>query len=231
MSKPDPDFDPRDLTDTDRLIAQLSETPAPVAGLSLRGLSLWAIAFLSVAALFIVTTYGARPEMRVLFSEGRLDNNLAAYAKTLFFLMVAGLALSLVWTKARPEGRLSAPSLILLALGVGGLSALTGAQLALSGTSAMDELKDGAGFCFLTVLVGGMGGLGAGWFLWLRRAAPSDPALFGALSAFAAFALMTVAYSLHCGHDAPVYLLLIYLAPNLVAAALGAFAGRWLYRW
>lgn len=222
MSKPE----------TDRLIENLSRTAAPVSALNPRGLVLWAALFLIAASVFIVAAYGARPEMRMLISQGRLHDNLSAYAKTSFFLAVAALALWQVRGLARPDGRLRGLETGLLALGIGGLSALTGAELAVSGwDAAMADLKGGASVCFLTVLTGGLCGLGAGWFLWLRRAAPGNPSLFGALSAFAASALMTVAYSLHCGHDAPIYLLLIYLAPNLVAAALGGFAGRWLYRW
>ncbi|UDF05160.1 NrsF family protein [Asticcacaulis sp. AND118] len=222
MSKPE----------TDRLIEDLSRATAPVSVLSPRGLILWAALFLTVASVLIVAAYGARPEMRVLVGEWRVHENLSAYAKTGFFMAVAALALGLVKGMARPEGRLDKPQTALLALGVGGLAALTGAELVVHGwQAAMADLKGGASVCFLTVLSGGLGGLGAGWFLWLRRAAPGNPSLFGALSAFAASALMTVAYSLHCGHDAPIYLLLIYLAPNLVAAVLGGFAGRWLFRW
>jgi len=222
MSKPE----------TDRLIEDLSDAVAPVNALNMRGLVLWAVLFLIAASAFIVMAYGARPEMRLLISEGRLHDNLSAYAKTGFFLSVAALAVWQVRGLARPEGRLRGFELGLLAFSIGGLSALTGVQLAISGwDAAINDLRDGASVCFLTVLIGGLCGLGAGWCLWLRHAAPQSPALFGALSAFAASALMTVAYSLHCGHDAPIYLFLIYLTPNLVAAVLGGLTGRWLFRW
>lgn len=217
---------------TPDLIETLSQSVNPVAPLGRRGLWLWVGLSLLASTAFVLTTYGARPEMRLLFSEGRVADNLSAYAKTAFFIGLAALAVWQVQTTARPEGALNRLQTGLLGLAVIALTTLTGVDIALSGLpAAMTGLSDGAGMCFLTILLGGMTGLGVGWALWLRHTAPGNPSLFGALSAFAASALMTVAYTLHCDHDAPAYLLLIYLAPNLVAALIGSVAGRWLFRW
>lgn len=218
--------------DTPDLIETLSQSVNPVAPLGRRGLWLWVSLSLLAGTAFVLTTYGARPEMGVLLSEGRLADNLWAYAKTAFFLALASLAVWQVYATARPEGRLNRAQTGLLGLGLIALLTLTGIDIARNGLPvAMTGLSDGAPVCFLTILVGGMAGLGLGWALWLRHTAPGDPALFGALSAFASSAVMTVAYTLHCDHDAPAYLLLIYLAPNLVAALIGSVAGRWLFRW
>lgn len=217
---------------TPDLIETLSQSVNPVAPLGRRGLWLWVGLSLLVGTAFVLTTYGARPEMRLLFSEGRVADNLSAYAKSAFFIALAALAVWQVQATARPEGALNRVQTGLLGLAVVVLTTLTGVDMALSGfSSALTGLSDGAPVCFMTILIGGMVGLGVGWAVWLRRTAPGNPALFGALSAFAASALMTVAYTLHCDHDAPAYLLLIYLAPNLVAALIGSVAGRWLFRW
>lgn len=217
---------------TPDLIETLSHSVPPVAPLGRRGLWLWVGLSLLAGITYVLTAYGARPEMRLLFSEGRVADNLSAYAKTAFFIALAALAVWQVQATARPEGALNRVQTGLLGLAVIALTTLTGVDIALSSLpAAMTGLSDGAGMCFLTILIGGMVGLGVGWAVWLRHTAPGNPALFGALSAFAASALMTVAYTLHCDHDAPAYLLLIYLAPNLVAALIGSVAGRWLFRW
>jgi hypothetical protein len=217
---------------TPDLIETLSQSVNPVAPLGRRGLWLWVGLSLLAGITYVLTAYGARPEMRLLFSEGRVADNLSAYAKTAFFIGLAALAVWQVQATARPEGRLTRVQTGLLGLGLIALLTLTGIDMAVSGLStALTGLSDGAPGCFLTILVGGMVGLGVGWAVWLRQAAPGNPALFGALSAFAASTLMTVAYTLHCDHDAPAYLLLIYLAPNLVAALIGSLIGRALFRW
>ncbi|MFT3998325.1 MAG: DUF1109 domain-containing protein [Asticcacaulis sp.] len=219
-------------TRKDPLIERLAQRVRPVSPLRMRGLAVWAIAFLIAGAVFVLGAYGVRPEWRDLFTAGRMPDTMGPLFKTGLFLFMAGLSLWGISGLSRPEGRLKSVALWCLGLIVGGLMLLTGAQVFLTGWGAtLASLKGGVSNCFLIVLSGGLIGLGAGWALWLRRAAPSDPVRFGALSALAASALMTVAYSLHCPHDAPVYLLLVYLTPNLVLAALGALSGRWLYRW
>ncbi|MGH8170117.1 MAG: DUF1109 domain-containing protein [Steroidobacteraceae bacterium] len=65
----------------------------------------------------------------------------------------------------------------------------------------------------------------------LRRLAPTRPALAGAATGFAAGALASTLYGLHCPEQAAAFVVTWYTLGIAAATALGAITGRRLLRW
>ncbi|MEI9902901.1 MAG: NrsF family protein [Asticcacaulis sp.] len=214
------------------LVDQLTSDLKPVT--PLKALWLWAVAAvgLAAAATFVVMVLGMRVEMGMLVYGHRLPANPVVLMKPALFL-VSGL--SAIWAVSglvRPEGRLKLryllPVLAVMGIIVGNLMS----ELVRSGTADIAEkLNGGVSTCFMTILTGGLIGLAALWWLWLRKAATSYPVSLGAMSGLATASLMAAAYALHCNMDAPVYIFAVY---GLAVAAFTGFAallGGRMLRW
>lgn len=187
---------------------------------------LWAYGLIALfaCAVWVLTALGLRPELQVLTRPMPI-------IKPLLLLSVALLALGGVAHLARPGGRLplwawGGTALIVVSLLVGGVW-----ESLSRGESFWAPLSSPFIKCWIVTLVGGAISYAALWALWLRRAAPSQPMAFGALSGLAISALMATAYTLHCRGDMAVYILVYYGAPLVLMTLIGAALGRWLYRW
>ena len=97
--------------------------------------------------------------------------------------------------------------------------------------ATFDHAFGAAGLCFSTVFVGGLGGVGLMWRLWLRRSATSYPVLLGMMSGLAASTLSAAAYALHCNMDAPVYILFVYGSAVAAVVAISGLVGRRFLNW
>jgi hypothetical protein len=68
-------------------------------------------------------------------------------------------------------------------------------------------------------------------FLWLRKQAPTRPALAGMAAGFLASALAAMAYALTCPVDSAAFVATWYPLAIMVCAAVGALVGRFALRW
>ena len=67
--------------------------------------------------------------------------------------------------------------------------------------------------------------------LVLRRAAPSRPALAGALAGLMSAGIGALLYATHCTDDSPLFVAIWYGCATAIVVAIGAFAGSRLLRW
>ena len=65
----------------------------------------------------------------------------------------------------------------------------------------------------------------------LRQAAPTRPALAGAVTGLTAGALGATFYAFHCTDDSPLFVAIWYVLAVLIVALVGALAGRRVLRW
>jgi hypothetical protein len=68
-------------------------------------------------------------------------------------------------------------------------------------------------------------------FLWLRKQAPTRPALAGMAAGILASALAAIAYALTCPVDSAAFVATWYPLAITACAAIGALAGRFTLRW
>ena len=194
---------------------------------------LWAgsVVGLILAAVCVIVLLGPRVEM-VLLMAGHWPANPVVLMKPALFLISGASALWAISGLTRPEGRLKLrymlPVLAVLGLIFGNLAA----ELARSDTAdIVQKLNGGITTCFTTILIGGLIGLAALWWLWLRKAATSHPVALGAMSGLAAASWMAAAYALHCNMDAPVYIFAVYTLAVAVFTGLAAILGGRMLKW
>jgi hypothetical protein len=84
--------------------------------------------------------------------------------------------------------------------------------------------------CLLAIPLIGLGPL-ALFILALRNAAPSRPALAGAVAGLAAGGIAATFYASHCTDDSPLFVATWYTLAVAALAIAGAFAGRAFARW
>jgi len=144
-------------------------------------------------------------------------------------LSLASSALAAVLQLARPERR--APPLLLLAgpavLGIGVLT-----ELLLMPAASWPErmLGSNARICLTAIPLLSLPILAAGLYA-LRRGAPSNPAMAGAVAGLVAGALAATLYASHCTDDSPLFVAAWYTPAVGIVTAAGALAGRRLLRW
>lgn len=182
------------------------------------------LAALAAAAVFMAVL-GPRPDI-------------AAAAQTIRFLfkfvvtiLLAATALFALVALARPEA-VSRARLALLAAAPLALALAVMLELAvvpeadwltrLVGTNMID--------CLLAIPLIGLGPL-ALFTLALRNAAPSRPALAGAVAGLAAGGIAATFYASHCTDDSPLFVASWYTIAILALTAIGALAARVLARW
>lgn len=207
---------------TDDLIRDLAARPLPAtwSPATTFGAMLGAAAL--ILALFFLI-FGWRADLGAAMQQGPVR------AKTLLpvtlFLVAAGLALA----SARPGRQVSLwPLAVPLGLG----AVLVGLRIA-DGTGAtlMAELVGKtAPACLVSITTMAMLPLGAGLFL-ARRAAPTRPALTGALLGLAAGAGIASGYALHCTEDSPLFFMTWYSLAICAVTLAGAVLGARLLRW
>jgi hypothetical protein len=213
------------------LIEQLTRDLKPVKPMSFRPVVIGAGIGLALAVAYVVLRMGLRPELKALLA-GQMPEVMMVIGKPLTFLLTG---LSALWALSglfRPDAELKPyrlwPVFGLMALLAVGIVIETATQ----GTAeVMTRLREPMMVCFTTILGGGFVGFAALWALWLRRAAPASPTLFGALSGLMCASFMAAAYALHCDRDTPVYILTFYGLAVAVFAGIGGLIARRFLRW
>ncbi|WP_227751775.1 NrsF family protein [Tabrizicola oligotrophica] len=210
-----------DRRSTDDLIRDLAAAPVParfspaatvagIAGLLAGGLALYLAGF------------GLRPDLVAAWAH------LSVQVKT---ILPALLSLSAIWLalgSARPEGRvvlwpLAGPVVLAFAMA---LFRIIGAD----GPLVPEAVGQTALACLGSIAMMSALPLAFGIFL-LRRAAPTRPALTGALLGVATGAGVAAGYALHCTEDSPLFFVAWYGLAIAMVGGGGAWLGHRFLRW
>lgn len=207
---------------TDEFIRELAErppvSPALSGGAVLIGM---AVASLLPLALFWAV-FGLREDL------GAAVTRLAVQAKTVLPLAVALLATGLAILSGRPGKAVGLWPLAVPALAG---FVLVGLRLAERPDAVVPEVLGQTALACLTSIMAL-----AVLPLWVairmfRNAAPTRPAMTGALLGLAAGAGVASGYALHCTEDSPLFYMVWYVLGIVAVAGIGAIAGNRLLRW
>lgn len=207
---------------TEDLIRALAgqPVPAPWSPVATLGATLGAGAL--PLALFLVLT-GVRADLAGAMTQ------LAVQAKTVLPLGLGGLAGALAFASARPGQRFALwPLALPLALGM----ALVLLRLGIGpeATVMAEWVGSTALVCLLSITALSALPLATG-LVFLRRAAPTRPALTGALLGLAVGGGVTAGYALHCTEDSPLFFMTWYSLAICLVTAMGAMWGGRFLRW
>lgn len=206
---------------TEELIRNLAAAPAParfsvavtvggVGGLMLAGLALY------------FAVFGLRPDLVAAWAD------LPVQAKSILPALLCAGAIWLAMASARPGGRVV---LWPLALPAGAALAMVSYRIATAEGPLMAEtIGQTALACLGSVALVSALPLALGIAL-LRRAAPTQPVLTGALLGVATGAGVAAGYALHCTEDSPLFFVAWYGLAILLVAGAGAVLGHRLLRW
>jgi hypothetical protein len=211
--------------DTDRLIRTLAadnahrERPVGFA------LMLALLAAAPVSLLMFLAEFGVRPDIMVAMRNPFFD---LKFAVTLA-LAIAAIAVSL--HLSRPEASLRGFGWLLLAP-VGILAAGIGGEMMMPQRLPMMTRLIGKNswVCMSVVPLLSMPIL-VGVLIGLRRGAPSQPAVAGAVAGLLSAGLAATLYASHCTDDSPLFVATWYTIATALVTAVGALAGAKLLRY
>jgi hypothetical protein len=192
--------------ETDALIQTLSRDPKVKGPAMKTWLAICISVALAYSVLAILVVAGARPG----FAQHAPWVAAKVGLSLMFALTVAPLLLRL---------------LVGCAMTVGG---------SLAGIADGERMRafTGGGFPICAVVIPTMAApSAAALFMWLRRQAPTRPALAGAAAGTLAGALAAMAYALTCPVDSAAFVAMWYPLAIVACAAAGAAVGRLALRW
>lgn len=209
--------------ETDALIQTLGRDPKVQGPPAKAWLAILLAAGLAYSALAILIIAGARPD----FAAGAPWVAAKAGLSLLFALTAAPLLLRL----SRPG--LGAGAWLPLA-GVLVLSCAMTVAGSLASTADGERMRalTGGGFPVCAIVIPTLAApSAAAFFFWLRRQAPTRPALAGMAAGILSGALAAMAYALTCPVDSAAFVATWYPLAIAACAAFGALAGRFALRW
>lgn len=176
-----------------------------------------------IAGLLFATTLGYRPDIAAAAETYRF------LFKFVFTLTLAATAIWLVFGVIRPE---AVPGSRLLALAVAPVLLILAviAELMVMPSSTWLPRLIGTNwwFCLTVIPLLSIAPLAA-FLAALKRAAPANPGLAGALAGLSAGAIAATLYASHCTDDSPLFVMTWYSLAIAIVTAAGYFAGRrWL---
>ncbi|MES2662332.1 MAG: NrsF family protein [Pseudomonadota bacterium] len=201
----------------EQLVDQLQ--PKPV----LRNTTLWIFALIG---MFIFTVI-------IFLTLGfRSDQSLALFWKPSIFILAWLSSLLLLTDIARPGQKIKLHHFLPIALACVILIWQIFFQIKFQSFAQIQSLLDfSALYCLSLITLGGAIILGLVWKYWLQLAASVYPSVLGALSGFSAGCLAATSYSLHCNHDAVLYIGLYYFIPIFLLTLLGLGLGKKYLQW
>ena len=210
---------------TDRLIAALA-ADANTAPLRIGPvLALALLAALPVSVALFMSVLGMRPDVRTAMHNPFFDLKFVVTLALAFTAIVVSLHL------ARPEASfdkwgwlLSIPA-ILIALGI-----MVEMMMPHERPWLMRMIGNNAMACMASIPLFALPFLAAA-LLALRRGAPSQPTLAGAVAGLVAAGLGATLYASHCADDSPLFVVVWYSIATAFVAAVGAVAGRLMLRY
>ncbi|MBS0253683.1 MAG: DUF1109 domain-containing protein [Proteobacteria bacterium] len=212
--------------DTEALIDQLVQNlqPAPPRAAD-RRIALGLLAGGLVTLALIVLTVGVNPAL------DQVIRHYTFWVKWAYALSLGVLALGLVRTLGRPDGRLHR-SLWLFALPVVALAAIGVVEMAQVPPSHWRAMWLGQTWMVCPWLILALSTPLFIGLLWsFRRMAPTRLGLAGAAAGLASGALGAMLYCLHCPEMSAIFVLTWYTLGILMAAGIGALLGPRLLRW
>lgn len=208
---------------TDDLIEALVQDRAAVASKPRAALSLAVLGGALIAAILFLTVLGYRPDIAAAAETYRF------LFKFVFTLTLAATTIWLIFTIVRPE---AVPGLRLLALAAAPVLIILAvvAELSVMPSSTWLPRLIGKNWWFCLTVIPSLAIVPLVAFLMaLRRAAPADPGLAGALAGLASGAIAATLYASHCTDDSPLFVLTWYSLAIGLVTIVGYFAGRrWL---
>ncbi|MBY5972785.1 DUF1109 domain-containing protein [Ferrimonas balearica] len=211
---------------TDDLIAQLAQDPAPAPSARVEArLWPWLAGGLALTAAAFALLLGPRPDLAAALAQP------VVAAKTLLPLLLGALALPLALRAVRPGARPGWPARALWALPLAVVALIA---LAWLGTPASERMRLFIGHsihvCLPAITLLSLPPL-VGLIAALKRGAPVHPTGAGALAGLAAAGLATALYSTFCIEDSPLFYGVWYSLGIGIATGIGALAGRRWLRW
>ncbi|MFZ5675792.1 MAG: NrsF family protein [Pseudomonadota bacterium] len=175
------------------------------------------------AAFLFLAVLGYRPDIAAAAETYRF------LFKFVFTLTLAATAIWLVFTVMRPE---AVPGLRLLSLAAAPVLIVLAvvAELSVMPSSTWLPRLIGKNWWFCLTVIPSLSIVPLTAFFWaLRRAAPADPGLAGALAGLSAGAIAATLYASHCTDDSPLFVITWYSLAIGLVTLVGYFAGRrWL---
>ncbi len=206
---------------TEDLIRQLAASPAPAPfhpGAAVGGM----LALLALGLGLFLLVCGLRADLVAAWAQ------VPVQAKTILPVLLSLLALRLALRASVPGRRLA---LWPLALPVALAGLLLVHRLAVADGSLLAEaIGRTALACLASITLLSLPPLAAGIF-FLRRTAPTQPILTGALLGLAAGAGVAAGYALHCTEDSPLFFVTWYGLGIAAAGGIGAGLGHRFLRW
>ena len=208
---------------TDDLIEALVHDRAATTGRPRAALSAALLGGSLVAAILFLTILGYRADIASAAETYRF------LFKFVFTLTLAATAIWLIFTVIRPE---AVPGLRLLALAAAPVLIVLAVVAELSGMPSSTWLPRliGKNWWFCLTVIPSLAIVPLVAFFWaLRRAAPANPGLAGALAGLSAGAIAATLYASHCTNDSPLFVMTWYSIAIGLVTIVGYFAGRrWL---
>ena len=209
--------------ETDALIQTLARDPKVKGPAAPVWLTIVLAAALAYSALAILIIAGARPD----FVTGAPWVAAKAGLSLLFALAAAPLLLRL----SRPGQGAGAWLPLIGALLVGCVMTVAG-SLASTADAERVAAFTGGGFPICAIVIPTLAApSAAAIFFWLRKQAPTRPALAGLAAGVLSGALAAMAYALTCPVDSAAFVATWYPVGIAACAALGALAGKFALRW
>ncbi|ABD08249.1 Protein of unknown function DUF1109 [Rhodopseudomonas palustris HaA2] len=180
---------------------------------------------LPVSAAMLLSTLGLRPDIATAIGNPFFDLKFVVTLALVLSAITVALHLSRPEATARRWNLLLLAPLAILGLAIGGEAMLphrTSMMTRLVGHNAMQCLT-AIPVVSLPLLIAALIGL--------RRGAPSNPTLAGALAGMIAAGLAATLYAAHCVDDSPLFVATWYTLATVIVAAIGAAAGRRVLRY
>jgi hypothetical protein len=210
---------------TDDLIRALG---ADARGTPVERRPVWAFAALAafvIAAVVFFSTIGPRPDIAEAAHTPRF------LFKFVFTATLLASALPLARMLAVPGEHPGRAALWLLAAPLLMAGALALEMMTVPSAGWMPRLVGhNMPVCLTMIPLIGLGPLAA-FVAALRQAAPTRPALAGAVAGLAAGGLAATFYAAHCTDDSPLFVATWYTIAIAVLAGIGALGGRVFARW
>lgn len=211
---------------TDDLISLLAQDAAPPPAAPVAQRAVLGVAFGFVGALILyLLALGPRADLMIRWQDP------VVLAKTLLPLGLFALALMLSLRRVRPGAAMGKAARLVWLVPLMAAALFVWAFVATPpGERLVDFLGHSIPVCLPAINVLSLPIL-AGLIVAMRRGAPVDPQLAGALAGLASAGLATALYSTFCTEDSPLFYATWYSLGIIFTAGLGAWAGgKWL-RW
>jgi hypothetical protein len=209
---------------TDHLIELIAQDSSRTRSLRLVLLAAVACGFVIAAAAFF-TFIGFRPDISQAVKSGRF---LFKFVVTITLAVSAAVTALRLGRPGETFGRkglvLAAAPALLAAAALVELFVVPDSQW------APRLIGHNARFCLTLIPLLAIGPLACLLFA-LRKGAPSNPGLAGAVAGLAASGIAATLYASHCNDDSPLFVITWYPIAILIVTAAGYLIGRRLLRW